>query len=242
MELKIFQKGFNYSQDGRGNRLVYHLQGCNLFCPWCSNPEGLAVNGGNAIDINDLVEEVLSCRAMFFDGGGVTLTGGEVTVQICAAKEFLSKLKVAGIHTCIETNGVSSRIPELFLYLDQLIMDVKHHNPEIHKQVTGQSCEETYKNIKAAVDFGFTPLLRIPLIGGFNASVGDANAFVKLFDNLGVKEKITLELLRYHEYGRNKYDSLGLPYKMGKDAFVSSETARTIEQIFETHRYNIVHT
>ncbi|MBQ7261532.1 MAG: 4Fe-4S cluster-binding domain-containing protein [Lachnospiraceae bacterium] len=43
--MSYFQKGFNYSQDGRGNRLVYHLQGCNMRCPWCANPEGLDVNG-----------------------------------------------------------------------------------------------------------------------------------------------------------------------------------------------------
>ncbi len=41
MELWYFQKGFNFSQDGPGNRLVYHLCGCNLRCPWCSNPEGM---------------------------------------------------------------------------------------------------------------------------------------------------------------------------------------------------------
>ena len=43
--LKVFQQGFNYSQDGRGNRLVLHLQGCNMHCPWCSNPEGMPVRG-----------------------------------------------------------------------------------------------------------------------------------------------------------------------------------------------------
>ena len=43
--MKIFQKGFNYSQDGDGNRLVYHMQGCNLKCPWCANPEGMQCKG-----------------------------------------------------------------------------------------------------------------------------------------------------------------------------------------------------
>ena len=39
MHIKYFQKGFNYSQDGPGNRLVYHLHGCNLRCPFCQNYE-----------------------------------------------------------------------------------------------------------------------------------------------------------------------------------------------------------
>lgn len=45
MKVKIFQKGFNYSQDGEGNRLVCHLQGCNMSCPWCANPEGMKAEG-----------------------------------------------------------------------------------------------------------------------------------------------------------------------------------------------------
>lgn len=86
MELKIFQKGFHDSQDGAGNRLVLHLQGCNMRCPWCANPEGMDNQGTcRTIEVNALVDECLSCRPMFFDGGGVTLTGGEVSMQFDAA-------------------------------------------------------------------------------------------------------------------------------------------------------------
>ena len=125
--MKIFQKGFNYSQDGDGNRLVYHMQGCNLKCPWCANPEGMQCKGtivsdpewilesicphgaisGTKVDrticvgcknhecitehdtkgmylsyqnytVDEIVEEVLNNEMMFYDGGGVTFTGGEV--------------------------------------------------------------------------------------------------------------------------------------------------------------------
>lgn len=56
MKLKIFQKGFNYSQDGQGNRLILHLQGCNMKCPWCSNPEGMPLEGALFIE-KDWLEE-----------------------------------------------------------------------------------------------------------------------------------------------------------------------------------------
>ena len=138
MKLKIFQKGFNYSQDGQGNRLIFHLQGCNMKCPWCSNPEGMPMEGAIVVnkdwlsasccplgavqegildrsrcvvceekpctkkrrqkgiqlsykeyEVDDLIVECISSKAMFFDGGGVTLTGGEITMQFDAVKEFL---------------------------------------------------------------------------------------------------------------------------------------------------------
>ena len=108
--IRIFQKGFNFSQDGPGNRLVYHLQGCNLRCPWCSNPEGLALEGGTPCSIAELVAEVQRSRMMFFDGGGVTLTGGEVTLQFPAVKEFLTQLHQQGTSS-IMTPSSTKRSP-----------------------------------------------------------------------------------------------------------------------------------
>lgn len=231
MTIRIFQKGFNFSQDGPGNRLVYHLQGCNLHCPWCSNPEGLSLTGGTEYTVDQLIDEVRRSKMMFYDGGGVTLTGGEVTMQFDAVKELLTRLHSEGIHTCIETNGICKRLPELFPVLDLLIMDIKHPDPEIHRTVTGLSNNLTVQNITAALDFGQTLALRIPLIGGFNAD--DAHKFARLFAQLGIDQRATVELLAYHEYGKDKYKSLGMDYTMTDAAKITQTQLAQYTQILQ---------
>ena len=242
MSLRIFQKGFNFSQDGPGNRLVYHLQGCNLHCPWCSNPEGLTPRGGQEYALDTLMEEVLRSQMMFFDGGGVTLTGGEVTLQFDAVKAFLSRLHDAGIHTCIETNGICRRLPELFPVLDLLIMDIKHYDPEIHKAVTGSPNEQTIRNISAALEAQQPLALRIPLIGGFNADPADAEGFCQLFARLEIGQRATIELLAYHEYGKDKYAPLGMSYTMTENARVSRQQLSQYTKTLEAAGFRIIKT
>ena len=242
MELYLFQKGFNYSQDGPGNRLIYHLQGCNIRCPWCSNPEGIPRHIGTKYTVDALLDEAVRSKMMFFDGGGVTLTGGEVTMQFDAVKALLAMLHAEGIHTCIETNGICKRLPELFPVLDLLIMDIKHYDPHIHQQITGLSNQITIENITNALSANQQLALRIPLIGGFNASESDAMAFATLFQKLGVVRNATVELLPYHEYGKDKYRSLGLEYTMTESAKISTEQLARYRRILEDIGITIIHT
>lgn len=138
--MKIFQKGFNYSQDGPGNRLVYHLSGCNMRCIWCSNPEGMKIDAGVDYSIKEIAKECEKSKMMFFSGGGVTFTGGEATLQTEELLELLKILKEKNIHTAIETNGTSKRLQEILEYVDYLIMDFKHYDKDILKKYTGISC------------------------------------------------------------------------------------------------------
>ena len=240
--LYLFQKGFHYAQDGPGNRLIYHLQGCPLRCPWCSNPEGLSTAGGEGYAVSALADEVLRSRPMFFDGGGVTLTGGEVTMQADGALELLSLVREGGVSTCIETNAISARLPEFFPLVDHLIMDVKHHDPAVHRRVTGVSNERAIENLSLAVKAGKDPLVRIPLIGGFNATEEDAHAFADLFLAAGLAERGRVELLSYHEYGKGKYEKMGIPYTMGKEAFVSNDDYRKFSDVLRAAGIKIIKT
>ncbi len=287
MNIKFFNCGFNYSQDGPGNRLVYHLQGCNLRCPWCANPEGIAVDGTIMTDKNtdgkycknnafendklnrelckkcdkpctsvpasgirlsckiqstdEITDYILSCKPMFFDGGGVTFTGGEPTMQFDALKELLEKLKALNIGTAIESNGTHQSLPILFPLIDYLIIDCKHYDSVKHEKVCGPTLDRTVENIKSASLARKQLLVRVPLIGGFNSSEEDAEGFAALFSEI-CSDTCRFEFLRYHEFGKDKYEKCGMVYTMGKDAFVAPETVKEFEEIFRKHSLKTIHT
>ena len=149
--MRIFQKGFNFNQDGPGNRLVYHLQGCNMRCKWCSNPEGMKMDGGKEYSVEEIFDEIVRSKLMFFSSGGVTFTGGEATLYADELIKLLKLLKAEGIHTAIETNATSVRLPEISEYIDYLIMDFKHYDSDILKEYTGVGNEQIKKNLEKLI-------------------------------------------------------------------------------------------
>lgn len=242
MELKIFGKGFNFSQDGPGNRLVYHLKGCNMRCPWCSNPEGMLPDTGDfyTLSTEEIVSEVMLSSPMFFERGGVTFTGGEATLQFDALFEAVKALKEKGISVAIETNGTNKNLPKLFPYLNHIIMDLKHPDGEKLKQATGLSNEVIKSNILLAAESGADLLIRIPLIGGFNNSEDDFKGFLEFLKTVN-KPNVRVEILKYHEYGKDKWEKIGLPYKM-QDAFVAEETRIKLETLIKNIGLTVVRT
>lgn len=240
--MKIFGKGFNFSQDGPGNRLVYHLKGCNMRCPWCSNPEGMSINSGDfyTLSVDEVVSEAEISTPMFFENGGVTFTGGEATLQFDALFSALSKLSEKGISVAVETNGTSEKLPLLFGLLNHLIIDLKHPDPVLHKKITGVSNEITKQNILKAAESGVDLLVRIPLIGGFNSSDDALQGFVEFLKSANCKN-LKVEVLKYHEYGKDKWQKCGLEYKM-KDAFVTENQRTELENALKNAGITVVRT
>ena len=240
MELKVFEMGFNYSQDGPGNRLVIHLGGCNMRCPWCSNPEGMNIDKfREGITVESIVCKILSSKPMFFDGGGVTFTGGECSLQMDALEELINILKRENISVAIESNASTSAFLKLAKLSDYVICDYKHPNAEKLKQIAGGDLDLIEGNIKSAI--AFSPLhIRIPLIGGFNNSPDDFEGFKKFFLSLKeISEEFDVEILKYHEYGKEKWEKQGLEYKMA-NAFVSSEDEKALASLLGRNGIKII--
>jgi len=233
--MKIFGKGFNFGQDGPGNRLVYHLSGCNMKCIWCSNPEGLKSTAGNEIPPQEIVKECISCKPMFFGGGGVTFTGGEATLQEAELINVLEKLKAADIHTAIETNGTSKNLLRIAENVDYLIMDFKHYDGEILKKYTGVSNETIKKNFEHFSKIGRQLHIRIPLINGINTQ--NPEGFAEYFSAFEPKN-VVFEFLPYHEYGKEKWTE---EYKV-KDGFITEETLNLFKETFKKHNLQLIKT
>lgn len=233
MEIRIFQKGFNYSQDGPGNRLVYHLQGCNMRCPWCANPEGLRLSEGTATPVEAILDEIQRSRSMFFDGGGVTLTGGEPTLQFESVFYLLKQLKAMGINTAMETNGSHVRLFELFPYIDHLMMDYKQPFPSRHLEITGIDGGTVEENLRCACRLHPDVSIRIPFVNGYNASLEEMREFARKLAEITGK-KVGIEPLRYHEYGRNKWEKLGLPYQVENGFVAEGQMSQFIDILRQT--------
>ncbi len=232
----VLRKGFNYSQDGPGNRLVYHLQGCNFSCKWCSNADSIPKTNPNAREYtsDELFDEIIRSRMMFFDGGGVTFTGGECTLWHSELLPLFKRLRENNIGVAIETNASSVHLPELAEYIDHLIIDLKHYDEYEHKKWVGASLEQTKKNIEFFLSSGKEIHIRIPVIGGVNAN---PDGFVRYFRQFNT-EKADFEFLAYHEFGKDKWQG---KYEM-KNAFVSPETMAEFEKNFTENGFKVIKT
>lgn len=185
-------------------------------------------------------EEILGARRLFFDGGGVTFTGGEPTLQFQALQALLGWCRENSIHTALETNGFHPRLPELFPLIGHLMIDLKHWDEERHCAFTGGALAQTVANIGKAAERENGLHIRIPLVGGFNASDDDIEGFLKFFDGLD-KRRFTVELLPYHEYGKDKWARCGLEYRM-KDGHVPQEVVERFWQALQERGIRTVHT
>lgn len=290
MLIKIFQIGWNYSQDGPGNRLIFHFQGCNFDCPWCSNPEGRSregeifirpellvpevcphgmISGGRlnrefchacpgkeclhknrnqgirltaqAYRVEELVKKALEARPLFFDGGGVTISGGEATVQFEGLKALVRELKDAGIHTALETNGSHRSLIALLPFVDLLIFDLKHWDFGFAESVLKNNGRYVMENLKACIASEQDILVRITLIPGFNDSERDSAQFGTLLSSLRVQEKFRLELLCYHRYGKEKWAAIGQEYH-GPEESIGETNKVQYKEILESFGLSLVST
>ena len=183
--------------------------------------------------VEQLVKEAKKDR-MFYEqsGGGVTLSGGEVMSQDIEFLEPLCRaLHREGLSVFIDTCGFApyEKYEKILPYVDTFLYDIKAMDSAVHQEWTGVENALILENLKKLSAAGANIYIRIPTIGGVNADEGFMQQVITFLKENNI-HPAQVNLLPYHNYGRNKYASLAKEYD---DASMQVPTNEQMEQFKE---------
>jgi len=202
--------------DGPGLRYLVFLAGCAYRCLYCHNPDSWTQDETQLRTVDSLIEDIAPYASWLKRGGGVTLTGGEPLRQPDFAFALLTGIKEKlGLHTALETQGFyASKLPDSwFAPLDLVLMDLKHIDDAGHRALTGgfpvQPSLDTARRLSA---LGKEMWIRHVIVPGHTDTLETAEALAAFVATLSTVSRV--ELLPFHQLGRDKWRTLGLNYPM----------------------------
>lgn len=202
------------TQEGPGIRFVAFLQGCKWRCLYCHNPETQMQEGGFPETIDRVMERTRRQKPYFRHNGGITISGGEPTLQAESLIALFRMARAEDIHTALDTNGsiVSAEVKELYELTDLVLLDVKHIDPALHRKITGETNAKTLQLLEFRENSGKPVWLRYVLVPGLTDQPEFINEWGKRLCGFRCVERV--EILPYRDLARDKYALLGRPYPL----------------------------
>lgn len=201
--------------DGPGTRLTVFLSGCPLRCLYCHNPDTMEMRRGEPVLADDLLTRVERYRPVFrATGGGLTISGGEPLMQPAFTRRLLRGAKELGVHTAIDTSGFlgSACTDDMLDDLDLVLLDVKSGLPETYRRVTGRDLQPTLDFGARVADHGIETWVRFVLVPGLTDEPANVAAVAEYVATLSTVTRV--EVLPFHQMGRDKWDALGMRYEL----------------------------
>ena len=203
-------------------------------------PSGAREMVGRIVTVKEVLAELLKDRAYYEkSGGGVTLSGGEPTLQPDFAEVLLRGLKAQGISTALDTCGLCTThtLDCLLPYTDLVLFDLKFQDPSLHRAFTGVANERILANLDHIRDFIRSqdrPIdlwVRTPLIPGATSSDENLSAIGQyLADKLdGTVSR--WELCAFNNLCRDQYTRLGLEWQYAASPLMTLEELNRCEQV-----------
>ncbi|MDD9266769.1 pyruvate formate-lyase-activating protein [Paenibacillus sp. GCM10023248] len=202
--------------DGPGIRFVLFMQGCALKCQYCHNPDSWEMNAGRQMDVEEILAEIEPYLAYYQrSGGGITVTGGEPTLQApFLARLFAECKRRYGLHTVLDTNGFCEQghANELLSVTDLVLLDLKQINPDKHIALTAQPNDRIKRFAVHLNEIHKPAWIRHVLVPGWTDDYSDLLELGRFIGSLDNVKKI--ELLPYHRMGVYKWQQMGKTYPL----------------------------
>ncbi len=213
------------SVDGPGVRFVIFLQGCNMRCRYCHNPDTwelpkIGECGYKQMSPEALIKQALRYKSYWGNEGGITVSGGEPLLQMDFLIDLFKLAKANGISAVLDTAGQPfikeesflRKLDELMEYTDLVMLDIKHINNDIHKKLTGHTNENILEFAKYLSEKDKPVWIRHVLVPGISDDEKSLRGIRAFLDTLSNVNKI--EILPYHTLGVFKWERLGIEYTL----------------------------
>ena len=198
--------------DGPGVRYVVFMQGCNLRCACCHNPDTWNLKGGEDYTAEMVVENACRYKEYFGANGGITISGGEPLLQAEFVKNVFALCKKRGINTCLDTSGsiINDSVIGLLDYTDRVLLDIKYTNDKDYINYVGCNLNSVLEFLELLRKKQIKTTIRQVIIQGVNDSDNNILALKEIVKNYNNVDKI--ELLPFKKICQVKYDNLGLDF------------------------------
>ena len=219
--------------DGPGVRFVVFFQGCPMRCLYCHNPDTWA-HGGTETSANEIIEKMMR-NLPFYESGGITASGGEPLMQIDFLTELFSLAKEKGIHTCLDTSGITftksskDKILRLMELCDLVMLDIKHLDNKVHKKLTGHENTNVLEFLNFLEEIKKPVWIRHVIVPGYTQNEEHLIALGTFLKPYECVKKI--EVLPYHTLGISKYQRLGIEYPLKDTPQLSKADAQVAHEI-----------
>ena len=187
-------------------------EGCTV-CAQCAQAcpnEALQLCGKNWTTEQLFAEIEKDAEYFAQSGGGVTFSGGECLLQPDEVAALLQRCRKKGIHTAVESacNVPFESIEKVYRQVDLFLLDIKHADSDIHRELTGVGNEQILSNIRELSYKHPSIWIRIPLIPHANDDDDNLQKIGHLIHGFGSGIQ-RVELLKYNNMASNKYAALG---------------------------------
>ena len=203
--------------DGPGIRCVVFFNGCKLRCKYCHNPE-MWQKKDNNYSVEEVYKKIMRCKPYFKNNGGVTFSGGEPLLHSDFIIEISKLLRKENIHIALDTAGVGlGNYKEVLDSVDLILLDIKHTEPKMYKEITGSSIDEVENFISQLNESNKPVWIRQVIIPDITDNEEYTSSLAQYLTKIKNIERI--DFLPFHRLGEEKYRALKIdyPYKEKND-------------------------
>jgi pyruvate formate lyase activating enzyme len=221
--------------DGPGIRFVAFLTGCLLRCQYCHNPDTWHKYNGTPVTVARAMKQVGKyAQVLKISRGGITLSGGEPVLQRAFTMQIFRRCKQLGLHTCLDTAGrLGDKLTDEDLQsIDLNLLDIKSGDPEIYRQVTHQPLQPTLDYARRLSELRRPMWVRYVLVPGLTDGRDNVQKVADFVGGLKSVERV--EILRFHQMGRDKWHKLGLKYPLENVEPPDAELSERVREQFRS--------